>query len=849
MARGTETAYVGNLATSSYFIKSLGITNLRYFTIESQEPPALYVAVRNDWPVLVGIINKALASIDEEEKITINNKWIGIEKSADYAAIIRIAAIVGSMIAIILAVSVFWIIRLRKEVARRKRIQADLEVAKRDADLANRFKSDFVARMSHEIRTPLNAITGMTYLLKKTAITPTQKTYLDRITQAAANMLSIINDLLDFSKIEAGKVELEIASFSLDQCIQNVVNIISYRIEEQKIGFKLAKDPQIPNWFFGDGKRLEQILLNLLNNAIKFTATGEVELDIWLTARESSHYHLAFTIKDTGIGLTDEQIKKLFEPFTQGDSSINRRFGGTGLGLSIVKNLVDMMQGEILVFSTPGEGSTFIVRLSLPVDHDREEAYKRCVACDQFKNIRTLVLEKTGSNMNLIETYLGSFGIPCELTTSPASALGLLEAANGKFAHPFELLIIDYETPPEGGLRFIEQLHQLPGLVKMPRIIMLLPMMRADLFDQLDAYGIDFGVGKPIIPSVLFNGIVDIFKLKAVAATSAAPADPAHPVIFNEMYNVLVVEDNKTNQLIAQTLLQQAGLRVLLAADGKEAVETYRQNQADIDIILMDLHMPVMNGYDAAIAIRQIPSAVPIIAMTADVILGVKERCELSGIHHYISKPFDPDHLLRMLQDILQAGNTQTGHAADADQQTPTPATPIAPSTQTADQHAPAPATPAVPVTPPASLLPDTGVRATDLADSVPGDPADVEIPLLDQEAGKRSLGCDQQLYLQILQVYHDENLATSDRLTAAIRESRYADAIQIVHKVKSSSGSIGAKSVYALAVRMQKALEVKNSQQIGPLHEAFTYQLQRLLQIISRNTGQTGSQNDKIKA
>jgi two-component system sensor histidine kinase/response regulator len=283
--------------------------------------------------------------------------------------------------------------------------------------------------------------------------------YIDRIIQAANSMLSIINDILDFSKIEAGKVQLEITSFSMDQVIQDVVNIVSYKINEQGIGFRLSKDPFVPNWFFGDSKRIEQILFNVMNNAVKFTSEGEVSLEIRLVAKENNKYHISFTINDTGIGMTEEQINRLFAPFEQGDSSINRHFGGSGLGLSIVKNLVDMMGGEIKVFSTPGEGTTFIIQLSLDIDIEKEESYVKTLSGGHFKNIRTLVLEKSGANMNLIESYLGSYGMYCDLTSTEASALSMLEAADGKFAKPFDLFIIDYDTPAEGGFRFVERIR------------------------------------------------------------------------------------------------------------------------------------------------------------------------------------------------------------------------------------------------------------------------------------------------------------------------------------------------------------------------------------------------------
>jgi len=534
-------------------------------------------------------------------------------------------------------------------------IQVDLEKAKGEAEEANEFKSSFLARMSHEIRTPLNAITGMSYLLKKTGISLTQSMYIDRITQAANNMLSIINDILDFSKIEAGKVELEITSFSLDQVIQDVVNIVSYKIEEQEIGLKLTKDPDVPNWFYGDSKRIEQVLLNILNNAAKFTSSGEVSLDVRLIAKENEKHHLSFTVKDTGIGMTEEQVNNLFQPFIQGDSSINRRFGGSGLGLSIVKNLVEMMEGQIKVFSTPGEGSTFIIHLTLSIDKEKEESYKKTlsVSAKHFKNVRTLVLEKTGASMNLIDSYLGAFGMQCELTSSEVSAISMLEASDGKFAKLFDLFIVDYGTPAEGGFKFIVSLRKNKNIIRMPKIIMLLPMMREDLFDKLDEYGIDLGIGKPIIPSILLNGILDIFKLKAVSASQASASKDDIPEKSDKTYIVLLVEDNKTNQLIAKSLLQRVGIETIMANNGKEAVELYQQHKDNIDLILMDLHMPVMNGYEAAQEIRKMSSDVPIIAMTADVILGVKEKCEQSGIHYYISKPFDPDNFIHTIKEII----------------------------------------------------------------------------------------------------------------------------------------------------------------------------------------------------
>lgn len=770
VATGAERAFVGNLATCNYLIRSSALTGLRLISFEARKQQELYFAARKDWPELISIFNKSLDLIPQAQKAAINQRWIDLDTDIDYSQMIRLALLAGGIAAIILGVSFFWISRLRREIRHRTQIQQDLETAKRQADEANEFKSSFMARMSHEIRTPLNGITGMAYLLKRTGLSLTQRMYVDRITRASGNMLSIINDILDFSKIEAGKVDLEAAPFSLDQVIENVISIVSYQIEEQQIGFKLSKDSQLPNWFIGDAKRIEQVLLNLLNNAAKFTQKGEVSLDIRLVARQQDKYHLAFTVKDTGIGMDEQQVSRLFQPFVQGDSSITRRFGGSGLGLSIVKNLVDMMRGEIQVFSAPGEGSTFILELALSVDKEREAAYAKSMSGEHFKDLRALVLEKTGSSINLIESYLGAFGMRCELTTSQASAVGMLEAADGKFSKPFDLLILDYETPAEGGFAFVRSMLDNARIQRKPRVIMLLPMTREDLFDRLNENGVDIGIGKPIIPSVLFNGILDLFKLKAVSASQPSSHSQGGPAPLENGFSVLVADDNKTNQLIASSLLEQINVHAVMASDGQEAFTLFRDSARRPDLILMDLHMPVMDGYESAKKIREISPDVPIIAMTADVITGVKEKCEACGITQFISKPFDPDRFLGLIRDAL------------------------------------------------------LGQGKRDM----------VQSQVLDKAAGLDSMGGSEEIYRQVLLEYARENADTSRKLDQAMAQRRFAQAAGIVHKIKSSSGSIGARALYQTCAKLQKALEEERTDEIGALRDAFDSLLNGLLKEIS---------------
>lgn len=581
---------------------------------------AIHFAVRRDWPELVSIFDKAMDSISESQKLAINNKWIELDTDVDYWPLIRFLSIIAAVIAIVMSVSFFWIMRLKNEIRERKKIQADLEKAKAEADEANALKSSFLARMSHEIRTPLNSITGMSYLLKNTEVSLTQRMYISNIEQAANNMLSIINDILDFSKIEAGKIELEITSFSIDQVILNVVNIISHKIEEQGIKFRLHKDSEIPVWFYGDPRRIEQILLNLLNNAVKFTREGEVSLYVGLISAQNGKCHISFTVIDTGIGMTENQIENLFKPFVQGDITINRRFGGSGLGLSIVKSLVDLMNGRIEVSSAPGKGSTFTVYLTLDVDKEKEKIYGHTIYASRLDSIRVLILEKQDTDINMLASYLGRFGMHYKIADSEESAVRILETANSKKSNSFDLLIVDFETPAVGGFGFVKALRGNGKIKKLPEILMPLPMNRLDLLDRLKEHGVDMGIVKPIIPSVLLNGILDIFDIKIKSGLVSSELKEAVPEKPDAKYRVLLAEDNKTNQLIVSSLLQPLGIETIVAGDGKEAVELYKQNCEKIDLILMDLHMPVMNGYEASGKIREISKNVPY--------SGIDSRCD-----------------------------------------------------------------------------------------------------------------------------------------------------------------------------------------------------------------------------
>jgi len=639
VANGTERVFVGNLATTNYLIKSNALTDLKFIAFEAEKEQAIYFATNKDNPELISIFNKVLDTITEEEKIAIQNKWIDLESEADYSGILRIVFIVASVLLLIIAVSLYWVVLLKKEAKKRELVQKDLEKARIEAERANQIKSSFLARMSHEIRTPINAISGMTYLLKDTQTTSSQEVYLDNIKQASDSMLSIINDILDFSKIEAGKVDIEITSFNLDKVIKNVINIVSYNIDNKKVSLKVKKDINLPNWYLGDGKRIEQILLNLLNNAAKFTDEGEIILGV-KGDKQNRKNAVQFYIKDSGIGMSQEQVNNLFKPFMQGDSSINRRFGGSGLGLSIVKNLVDLMGGLITVESELGKGSTFIVNLPLEVDDKKENGIVQ-LPLELFKNANILIVSKDKALVKDLKELLLSFGFSSGNINSEITIEKKLE-------NKFDLFIIDYES---FGFKTTNIFKKIES--NNLNVLVIVSLKLSDVIDELNSYDIEF-VTKPIIPSVLYDKLLDLFNIKNSYIDNADQGAKKVAKELKNSYLILLAEDNKTNQLIAQTFIEKAGFRVIIANNGHEAVELFAKNKDKIDLVLMDLHMPIMNGYEASKRIKEESNSIPIIAMTADVIAGVKEKCEESGMTHYISKPFSPNQLIESIRGAVE---------------------------------------------------------------------------------------------------------------------------------------------------------------------------------------------------
>ena len=737
------------------------------------------MAVRNDSPILVSILNKGIKAITTSEKIAIDNRWVGAVESEDYTWLIQLVVGIVLVGLIVILVSLYWVMRLKKEIDRRKVVEIDLNDAKEEADRANQVKSSFLARMSHEIRTPLNAVTGMSYILKRSGLTLTQQSYLDKITAASKDVLEIINDILDFSKIESGKVNLEIISFNIDEIIEHLITIVSFKVEEQGIDLNIERDPLVPLYFYGDPKRLQQILLNLLNNSVKFTEKGSVTLKIRSLGVVNDNNRLEIVIEDTGIGMTDEQIDGLFTPFTQADSTITRRFGGTGLGLSIVKSLLELMNGTVEVTSELGVGSSFKITLELSEDRKRNTELKLLATELYVSDIKTMILDKQPAHAQMIQDYLKAFNLATDIFTDTQLAKKAIEDSFMK-ERPYSLLILDYDTPLDNGINFSIELNKTTWIQQNIKIIMMIPLNSTSVFDQLDRAGVDFGINKPIIPSVLFNGIIDLFrqdvtqKLNLDSKTSELKGfEVSYP------YSILLCEDNKTNQFIAKSLLEQAGYKIKIVDNGQLGVDEYKKQPDQYDIILMDLHMPIKNGYEATQEIRALNPNIPIIAMTADAISGVEQKLKEVGITHYITKPFNPASLAKTIFDLILNKKEAFDHRDEEKRQ-------------------------------------------------------NAQDNLLDQNVGLRNVGGNRELYVKILTVFASENQKTVDDLEIAISNNRLDEAVQIVHKIKGSCGTIGASSLYQKAISLHKALQEKDMDNIKLLHPEFTSTLSLLLKEIS---------------
>jgi signal transduction histidine kinase/DNA-binding response OmpR family regulator len=534
----------------------------------------------------------------------------------------------------------------------RGRMEDQLVLAKEAAEAGNRARSEFMANISHELRTPMNGIIGFSDLILTTPLQETQQEYIKHVNKSGYSLLSIINDILDFSKIEAGKFFFEHSCFDLNELVGDAVDILSIKAFEKQLELICDVAPGLPSRIWGDPLRIRQILVNLLGNAIKFTSHGEVSIVVRrsgdLFEKDSKNFiPLSITVKDTGIGIPEDKIGRIFESFTQADSSTTRKYGGTGLGLTISRSLAELMGGSLSAESQPGEGSTFKLDLQLELADEQPEE----TPLQKTPLHKVLVIDDNATNCSLMQGIFNYFNISCDICYSGEQAIVLVEKAVAARSF-YDLIITDHQMPGMDGVTLVRQIKQLLFDQSDPFILMLSSLDRSQHRLQANEAGIDHFLAKPVKLRELGALIGAIFHQPA--GGPPAPAVLKTLERFSPGTRVLVVEDEPVNMMLISEVLRNMGIEVLRAADGKEALAQLSASAPAM--IFMDINMPEMDGYTATKLIRQLPFPIcklPVIALTADATRDDKEKCLLAGMDNFISKPFRIEEISLMLKKYL----------------------------------------------------------------------------------------------------------------------------------------------------------------------------------------------------
>ncbi|MBF0467941.1 MAG: response regulator [Desulfamplus sp.] len=729
--------------------------------------------------------------------------------------------------------------------------------ARKSAEAATRAKSDFLANMSHEIRTPMNAVMGFADLVLKTELSSKQQDYIQKIQSASKSLLGVINDILDFSKIEAGKLEMESIDFRLDDIINNTANMISVKAEEKGIELVSTVDTNLPQSLVGDPLRLGQVLINLINNAVKFTSAGHIFIKVELVNENGDTVNkhpgeqctVKFSISDTGIGMTLTQITNLFQAFTQADSSITRKFGGTGLGLTISRRLVQIMGGDMSVKSKPGEGSTFSFTAVFKISHKIEK--NSFILPEALEGIKILVVDDNPMSREILTDQLISLGF--ETFAVDSGEKSLQELVRASATKPYDLVLIDWKMPGMDGIETSRRIRQNMWIAKIPRIIMVTAFGREEVMRRAQEAGINAFLIKPVLPSLMLNAIMGLFckdldlPKKTVRITSLD--EQLETRIKNIKFaRILLVEDNAINQQVATEILQGADLIVDVAENGLDALD--KLEKSVYDLVLMDIQMPVMGGYEATRIIRKDDRfrQLPIIAMTAHAMTGAKESCLEAGMDGYVAKPIDQAELFSTLATWIKSRKTdkaddslQDGDLPDKKSALDYKDNKLSDKNLNLQGKGPDIQNKRLDIQDKGLYIQDKGSDAQDdlnfgLIESLPG---------IDVKSALKRLNGNKKLYRQLLLDFARNYALVTEEIREHLDKQDLNSAERIAHTIKGVGGNLAADGIYNAARDLEYAI-VEKTGNYDELLSGLNNVMRPLLASINRISEQSQNRKDK---